>query len=65
MQIVTMNNQTFLTADSWKCLIDSNSESEVLAQNCSGLKLQREASLIDTDRSCDNNRAGKQINKVQ
>lgn len=42
MQIVIMNNQTFLTADSWRCLIDSDSESEVLEQNRLSLKLRRE-----------------------
>lgn len=48
MQIVIINNQTSLTADSWRCLIDSNSVSEVLEEICLSLKLQQ-TFLIDVD----------------
>lgn len=40
MQIVIMNNQTFLTADSQGCLIDSGSESERIREELFGLNMQ-------------------------
>lgn len=59
------SHSTFLTADSWRCLIDSDIESEALEQKCLSLKLRHETFLIDADqrRDSNSNRAGKQINK--
>ena len=57
MQIVIINNQTFLTADSRRCLIDS--ESEGLEPS---LKQRHKTFWIDADQRRDNS-GGKQINK--
>lgn len=65
MQIVAVNYQTFLTADSWRCLIDSDSESEVLDENCLSLRLRRETCLIDGERRRgDSDGARRQIRKL-